>query len=134
MSEALCEADSKRNAALTASDSYRSKTIENAKFNIPELMTEVADKMPLFNDEIAGKIAQKQLDISRETTLDSIRGRIKLQEGLDIGGCAKYAKTQKKDSLYNWLLRNVSYSAIKYIIWMLLRLRDFPVCLDMCLT
>ena len=61
----------------------------------------VLREMPLFIDDISDKLAQRQLDTVRKTTLESIHGKIKQQEQMDIAGCIKYAKTQKRDSYYD---------------------------------
>ena len=99
--------DSKRNAALSAASSYHNKSQQNAKYDLYNLMKKVTDELPLFNQGIADKLALRQLDIARKTTLDSIHGQIQLQQDLDIAGCLKYAKTNKKDALYKWILRRV---------------------------
>ena len=63
-------------------------------------MKEVTDRMPLFNTDLAMKIAQKQVDMAAKTTAESIHGKMNLEGAMDIVACVKFAKTQKKDGIY----------------------------------
>ena len=100
MNEQLFYADKLRNAALSMAEQYDLKSTSTPSFNVQPMTKAAADSMPLFSKEVAEKLADKQIEISKAITLSSINGKIKAQDKLKVDAEIKFAKGKKKDSYY----------------------------------
>ena len=59
--------------------------------------------MPVLTNKIAEKLADRVIEKVRQATMASIWGKIQSQEFLTIKDMIDYAKSQKKDSYYDFV-------------------------------
>ena len=98
--EKVAELEQIRNAALSGSETYRSKSKACAQFNINSEVKKIIDSMPVLTNKVAEKLADRVNGKVRQATMVSIWGKIQSQECLAVRDMVEYAKSQKKDTYY----------------------------------
>ena len=90
-----------RNSAIGKAEAYHNKGEANMEFDTIVLVKKITDHMPLFNKHVAARLAQKNVDNANQVMAASIMVKA---VGMDKVNTSdehiKFAKSQKKDSLY----------------------------------
>ena len=97
----LMDAESVRNKVLSSSEEYNSVSSGNAFFELHTKVKHVIDTMPMFTMIVADKVVEETLDICRTSVLSSIKAKVNQSELSTVDEITKFAKTQKKDALYD---------------------------------
>ena len=101
MCDKLMEVENVRNTALSQAETYDARATANKEFGVSVLVKKTIDSMQLFNTAIAIKLAERQAELGRTATLGSIYGKVQSQELIKFSEVMKFAKSSKKDSLYD---------------------------------
>ena len=116
--ETCTEINALRSAALAKAETYHIQSRANAEFKAHPLMMDLSDNiaiypnhysiwvvsrstMPVLTPAAAHRLAGKQIDLKGMDTASSIYGKLVQANTWDVATAIKFAKTQKKDSLYD---------------------------------
>ena len=90
-----------RNSAIGEAESYYNKGEAKKEFDTIALVKKITDNMPIFNKYVAARLAQKHVDNAHQVIASSIMGKaLGIEKANTSDEYIKFAKTQKKDSLY----------------------------------
>ena len=90
-----------RNSAIGKAEAYHNKGEDNVEFDTTVLVKKITDHTPLFDKHVAARLAQKHVDNAHQVIASSIMGKaLGIEKANTSDEYIKFAKTQKKDSLY----------------------------------
>ena len=101
MIETLTSADRVRNSAIGKAEVYFNKTQANKDFDTINLVKKLTGAMPIFSKYVAARFSQKHIDNANHIIATSIMWKALSTDKVSTSDeYIKFAKTQKKDSLY----------------------------------
>ena len=107
--EKMLDIDQLRSLALSNAGSYHDASSPNAQMLLGGRAKWIVDSIPLYNECVAEKVAEKHMELARTATMSSINRKI-LQLGNDtVGGIIAFTRTQKKDSMYDFITSPLSH-------------------------
>ena len=90
-----------RNSAIGKADAYYNKAEANKDFDTITLVKRITDAMPIFNKYVGARLAQKHIDNANQVIASSIMGEaLSIDKVNTAEENIKFAKNQKKDSIY----------------------------------
>ena len=101
MVERFTELEQLRSLALSESRRYHASSSQNARLKVEDRTKWVVDSMPMYTLSFAARIAECHMDLARTATMSSINYKIQQLEDNSVEAIISFAKTQKKDALYD---------------------------------
>ena len=109
MFEKILDIDQLRSLAISNAGSYHAASSSNALMLLECRTKWIVDSMPLYTQCVADEVAEKHMELARTATMSSINRKI-LQLGNDtVGGIIAFTRTQKKDSMYDFITSPLSH-------------------------